>query len=263
MKKLLAGSLAFVISLGLLASGGLALANQLFDLDFDDPADASDWSVDRRDTEVWETATFDGDERLHINIDETGDTSGFYSYQGRKYLDDGEHWYAEKPTVFEYKFYIDPSWETDQAGQETGMWAVLGNENGGITAYSVFEYQDSDADEDGEAGFRLYKQDGKWYDVSMPGSVKPEKGGWVKVKAVLVRTNAGPNGEAELEWFVNNAKVAEDDSINIYGETTQFLEPIMNSGNFGVDQDYYYDDISLETRDNPSRGNKGSKGPKR
>jgi hypothetical protein len=241
-------------------SAGPALAkspNARFSLDFATAADAGDntataagWVVDRRAPEAW---TVDAG-RLCIDMDESAETSGFYSYQGKKYLDaDGAYWNAGTGSRLSYRFYIDPEWETDGVGQETGVWTTLGNAQGAISAYPILEYQDSDANtETGEAGFRVYVYEsdedgnfltGKWVYVGLPKKlgIDAEAGGWVTVEAQLQQTSDG----AALKWRVNNKLIADERGYNVFAPSTQFLEFILNSGNYGVEQTYYYDDFEL------------------
>jgi hypothetical protein len=231
--------------------------NARFTLEFSNTADAADntatspgWVVDRQTPEAWTTDAG----RLRIDIDESAPTSGFYSYQGKKYLDaDGAYWNASMGSRLSYRFYIDPEWETDGVGQETGVWTTLGNVDGDISAYPILEYQDSDANtETGEAGFRVYvyesDEDGnfvtdKWVYVGLPKKlgIDPEEGGWVTVEAQLQQTSDG----AALKWRVNNKLIADERGYNVFASSTQFLEFILNSGNFGAEQTYYYDDFQL------------------
>jgi|GEM_PF-2065214 hypothetical protein len=246
-------------------SGKKAGPNALFNLDFNNASDAADnnagsagWVVDRYAPETFGTTSFDGDNRLEINIDETGPTFGFYGYHGKKYMDaDASHWTVGTNARFSYKFYIDPSWETDGVGQQTGVWPTLGDADGNITAYPILEYQDSDANENSEAGFRAYvylvDEDGNytgadWVYIGIPKKLKidPEAGGWVSVEAQLHKTNNG----GVIKWRVNNNLVLDERDYNyLYGDvlysSTHFLEFIFNSANFGVDQNYYYDDVIL------------------
>lgn len=231
--------------------------NDRFALAFDSAADTADntptsagWVVDRQAPEGW---TADAG-RLCIDIDETGPTSGFYGYQGKKYLDaDQTYWSAGTGSRLSYRFYIDPEWESDGVGQQTGVWPTLGDANGSISAYPILEYQDSDAnDETGEPGFRLYvyESDGagnftgdKWVYIGLPKKLKidPETGGWVTVEAQLQKTGDG----AALKWRINNKLVADERGYNVFSPSTQFLEFLLNSANFGTDQRYYYDDFTL------------------
>lgn len=257
------------VGVSTIAAGGLAGVsgarpgdpNARFDLTFDDAADAADntatapgWVVDRRDPEAWNQAMVDGDYRLEIDIDETAETSGFYAYQGRKYQDaDGASWNAGRGSWLSYRFYVDPDWEADNLSRQTGVWPVLGNSAGSISAYPILEYQSSEANEEnGEAGFRAYvyesDEDGnfvtdEWVSLGVPRKLKfdPAEGGWVEVSAQLQRTSGG----AALKWRVNNKLVADERGYNVFAPSTQFLEFIFNSRNFAEDATYYYDDVTL------------------
>ncbi|WP_435345829.1 hypothetical protein [Haloarchaeobius sp. HRN-SO-5] len=239
----------------------------VFDLDFavgsgDADAvgpDSAGWKVDRKAPDAWETSTLEGDGddgRLHIDIDESGTTSGFRSEQGKKYLpEEGGHWDTGHNTVLSYRFFIDPYWEDDDGKRhQTGMWGVLADANGDVVAYPVLEYQDSDSTgnpnepedyvnevPDGPQ-FRLYTQNDEWLNLGLPKKIRvdPEEGGWVDVKARFLF-----RGNPRVMWFVNGALLAVDDTIDNAGDPALFREPILNSENFGEDADYYYDDIRL------------------
>jgi hypothetical protein len=211
------------------------------------------WQVDRSAPETWDIATFDGDGRLHINIDESGPTSGFYNEQGKKYLPQtGGHWATGHNSTLRYSFYIDPDWEDDGGTrQQTGMWGVVGNANSDIVAYPVLEYQDSDAatnpNEGGPPGdgaqFRMFQQTGEWVNLGLPRQTRidPDEGGWVDVEFRFLFDGGNPR----VQYHVNNALIGVDDTIDMYGDPALFLEPILNSENYGNDEDYYYDDIAL------------------
>ncbi|WP_239639073.1 hypothetical protein [Halorubrum aidingense] len=235
--------------------------NAVFDLDFSDSADAADntstsagWVVDRRAPESWTTDAG----RLRIDIDESAETSGFYAYQGKKYQDaDGAYWNAGAGSRLSYRFYIDPAWETDSEAHESGVWPVLGDANGNISAYPILAYQDGDASDTGEARFRTYvyesDEDGnfvgdEWIDLGLPKKlgIDPEAGGWVTVEAQLQSLNDG----AALKWRIDNRLVFDERGYNVFSPSTQFLEFIINSVNFGNDATYYYDDFTLSTPGN-------------
>ncbi|MFC7019441.1 MULTISPECIES: hypothetical protein [Haloarcula] len=235
--------------------------NAVFDLDFSDADDAADntsssagWVVDRRAPESWTTDSG----RLCIDIDESAEKSGFYRYQGKKYQDaDGEYWNAGTGSRLSYSFYIDPAWETDGEAHESGVWPVLGNANGGISAYPILAYQDSDASDTGDPQFRTYvyesDEDGnfdgaKWIDLGLPKKlgIDPEAGGWVDIEAQLQQFRDG----AALKWRINDKLVVDERGYNVFAPSTQFLEFIFNSINFGTDATYHYDDVVLSTPGN-------------
>jgi hypothetical protein len=153
-----------------------------------------------------------------------------------------------------YRFYIDPAWEADSDAHESGVWPVLGDANGNISAYPILVYQDSDASDTGEAQFRTYvyesDEDGnfeeaKWIDLGLPKKlgIDPAEGGWVDVEAQLQSIDTG----AALKWRINNRLVADERNYNVFSPSEQFLEFIINSPNFGNDATYYYDDFILTT----------------
>lgn len=232
--------------------------NAVFDLDFSDPADAADntstsagWVVDRRVPAAW---TAD-DGRLRIDVDETAETSGFYAYQGKKYQDaDGTYWNAGTGSRLSYSFYVDPAWESDDEPHESGVWPVLGDENGAISAYPILAYQDSDASDTGEPQFRAYVYESdkqgnftgaEWVNIGLPKQlgIDPEEGGWVDVEAQLQRFRDG----AAVKWRINDKLVLDERGYNVFSPSTQFLEFIVNTPNFGNEATYYYDDFSLST----------------
>ncbi|MFC7047345.1 hypothetical protein ACFQH6_19720 [Halobacteriaceae archaeon GCM10025711] len=238
---------------------GKARPNAVFDLDFSSSSDATattatdaGWVVDRQAPAAWTTDPFMGDDRLRVDVDGDAPTSGFYAYQGEKYQDaGGSYWHAGTGSRLSYRFYVDPAWETDDVGQETGVWPVLGDADGDISAYPILAYQDSDANENDEPGFRAYvyetDADGtptaRWEHVGLPKhlGIDPEEGGWVTVEAQLQRTNEG----AALKWRIDDKLVLDERGYNVFAPSTQYLEFIVNSVNFGVDQTYYYDDFVL------------------
>lgn len=260
-----AGGLALGLGLGPSSVGARPAPHEVFALDFQGPSDADEvgastagWLVDRQDTGTWESAQFDGDRRLHIVTDGTGPTSGFRDYQGRKYLPESDgHWNTGHGSVLGYRFYVDPAWEKDSGdgvGHETGMWCVIADGGGSIAAYAILEYQDSDAnaatDENPSANpapdgpqFRMWLQTGEWLNLGLPRKtrVDPEEGGWVDVHARMLFDGSTP----KVLWHVNDARLATDDTIGTFGNPTTFLEPILNTKNFGADEDHYYDDIRL------------------
>src|SRR6056297_767779 len=238
--------------------------NAVFDLIFSDAADATDntstsagWVVDRQAPEAWTTDAG----RLRIDIDETGDTSGFYAYQGKKYQDaDGAYWNAGTGSRLSYRFYIDPTWEHDGEAHESGVWPVLGDADGNISAYPILAYQDSDASDTGDARFRTYVyeadengdfEEGKWIDLGLPKKlgIDPDEGGWVDIEGQLQSVRDG----AALKWRINNKLVADERGYNVFSPSTQYLEFIINSINFGNDATYYYDDFVLTTPGAASR----------
>lgn len=231
----------------------------VFDLDFSDPSDVAPvssstagWRTDREAPESFTTEQFDGDDRLAINIAESKPTSGFYAYQGKKYLDvGGSYWNAGNNARLSYDFYVDPDWESDDDPQQSGVWPVLGTEGGSISAYPILAYRDSEASDSGEPGFWAYTYTTdeagdpvtEWVEIGIPQQLKldPEEGGWVTIEAQLHQVDDG----AALKWRINNKLVLDERGYNTFAPSTQFLEVIINSPNYGVDETYYYDNLTL------------------
>ncbi|WP_191967117.1 MULTISPECIES: hypothetical protein [Haloferax] len=238
------------------ATSALAASpNARFSLDFSTAADAeantppsAGWVTDRTEPTAWTT----DQGRLRIDIDETGDITGFYAYQGKKYQDaNGTYWNAGTGSRLSYRFYIDPDWETDGVEQQTGVWPVLGTADGNISAYPIMAYVDSDASDTDEAKFRsfVYRTDsegtvvGEWVDIPLSKKlgIDPDEGGWVDVECQLQQINEG----AAVKWRINNTLVLDERGYNVTAPSAQFLEVIVNSVNYGVEQSYYYDDFEL------------------
>lgn len=259
-----------VVKLGGALIGGAALSGTasarrgkgpkpVFDLDFSESADVAPvdssnagWETDREAPESFTAEQFDGDDRLAIEINESGPTSGFYAYQGKKYLDaGGAYWNAEANARLSYDFYVDPEWEADDDPQQSGVWPTLGTEDGDVSAYPILAYRDSDASDSGEPGFWAYTyttdEDGddgeEWVEIGIPRQLKldPEEGGWVTVEAQLHPVDDG----AALKWRIDNKLVLDERGYNTFAPSAEFLEIIINSVNYGVEETYYYDNLTL------------------
>lgn len=235
-----------------------------FSLDFTDSDDAASatsssagWVTDRYEPAVWQTATFDGRSRLHIQVDETGpsaDEDTSKEYQGKKYVPDTtrSQWNAGNGARLKYRFYVDPSWESDSESHDTGVWIVGGEdgESGDVndtrTDYSILHYQDSSASASGSARFRYFDGAGPntgWHDVGLPSGFDPQSEGWVDVEYVFDAS------DGEHRWYVNGELFYTDSSVGT--GTDVIYRPIVQAVNFGATQDYYYDDLRLV---NPGNG---------
>jgi hypothetical protein len=249
--------------------GGLALAatavpvvatpveaaspNARFGLEFGDPADVADnpastagWVVDRRAPESWTT---DGG-RLRIDVDESAETSGFYRFQGKKYLDaDGAYWCSGTDSRLSYRFYIDPAWETDGSGQRTGVRPTLGDANGDVSAHPRVPGQRGER-RDGRGGLprlrlrvrrrRELRRRPRGVGLPKKLGIDPDEGGWVDVEVQLQKTGDG----AAVKWRVDGKLVHDERNYDVFAPSTQFLEFIVNSRNFGSDRSYD-DDVEL------------------
>ncbi|MDQ0327671.1 hypothetical protein J2R99_003571, partial [Rhodopseudomonas julia] len=238
---------------------------EVFNLTFDDDADAAigkldgpHWVVDRSPVDNFEIHK-NGDNRLEVNIKEDGSQNDFYHYQGMKYLADGDtgssSWGAGDGSTLSYDFYIDPNWvgdkDTDEnaIAQRTGIWGVMENDDGDITAYPCFEYVDADAGKGGdeskqaEAGFRAFFAQsaddtvGSWQWIGIPEGIDPDGDGWVTVQLTF-EEGVG------YHWSIDGVEGFTDPGPTWDG-STGLKTFILNSSNTGDDTSYLYDNIVL------------------
>ena len=219
-----------------------------FDLGFDSlSGPEGSWKTDRSAPETWEVTTKEGESVLHVNLDEAGETSGFYNEQGKKYLNDGHpdgYWQTGYGSELHWRFYLDAAWEDDDQQHDFGIWAQLGDGDGDTVNWSVLHYVDSDASDQDTPGFKLFRGgddwsgSDRWTWLGNPSDVDPMTGGFVDVTARLVDTGGG----AELVWFVDGTRVASDATSP---EAATIQLPILNHRNYGTDADYYHSTVSL------------------
>jgi predicted ribosomally synthesized peptide with SipW-like signal peptide len=217
--------------------------------------DGPTWLVDRWAPDGFGTDTVGGETALCVSVDEDGPTKDypddtFYDYHGVKYVTDtggNGYWNAGDGSTVSSSFYVDPEWEGDGENQASGIWVQGGDEFENITVYSILEYRDSDtaaADEytdSDQPGFYVYAQTspGEYGFVyaGLPSGFDPDTGGWVDIEYEL---DAG----TAHRWSVNGEELYADTAAS-YDGTTRIQVPFINSLNFGVDQEYCYDDFAL------------------
>jgi hypothetical protein len=87
----------------------------------------------------------------------------------------------------------------------------------------------------------MFLQTGEWANLGLPRRTRidPEEGGWVD----LVMQFRIEDGNPRVKYRVNDALIGVADTIDMFGDPARFLEPILDSENFGEDEDY--DDIAL------------------
>lgn len=125
------------------------------------------WYEDRWPPYAFESAFFDGDNRLRHAIDEsdgannrpTGFGGSFYNTQGRKY----DHADA---TSIAIDLYVPSAWEnTDR--RMAGLWGTAFDANGDISLFPIIEFASTDND----PRFRIWPADpstGGWVDLGLP-----------------------------------------------------------------------------------------------
>jgi hypothetical protein len=232
--------------------------------------DYTRWVTDRAAIDI--TTVADGgtsNQALSFNVCAAGATQGSTRYQGAQIAEgEGATFNLGHGSEVSYRFFVDPTWQTDLLKQTTGVWTVMQNEEGTLGnggRYAIAEYLDPlaakqavldavaahNADPEGtdlpegildfNGGFRFWNSSEGWTKY-----VNVTNTGWVDVKFTF--------GAGAHSWLVsqNGATLADyTDSGSVPAETDVLKTIIVNSQNFGADvedgvpQSYLYDDIAL------------------
>jgi len=112
---------------------------------FDDPVCIAStqtpdcWYTDRFPPRVFESAAFDGDNRLYVQIhaDDFQGYGNFYATQGRKYDLD-----MPAGTILAADLHIPADWQTDV--RSCGMWATTFDSNHNISGYPIITFSSND-----------------------------------------------------------------------------------------------------------------------
>lgn len=251
--KTIGGGLAAGAVLGSVPGSAVAQRGSLYNLRFNSDDDvamtsasAPGWSPDRSAPEEWTRVT--GKPHNNVvkkNIDENGPTAGFNRWQGMKYLAaGGESWGAEIPRRLKASasLYIDPAWEENDEERRTGFWYALGNSDDDWTWFEIMEYRSSAVTGDDPSFLRFGSVDGYEY-AGRPTRLKTPasfNGGWI---TATLFAEPG-DSSTEIAWKVGGRTLVEDTFDNDFGDTDHFMDFIVNSVNYGVDQDYYYDNFA-------------------
>ncbi|MBS7699414.1 MULTISPECIES: DUF4214 domain-containing protein [unclassified Chelatococcus] len=198
----------------------------------------------------------DPGQAIDFVISPDGDKTGTNRYRGTLVRDlaTGPIDITDASTA-EYKFYIDADWLADGQAQFSGVWIQLQNLGGALSngrRYVIAEYIDAEASlglpqtertaaglDEGETftGFRFGNSDGGW-DYYLPF----EDNGWVTLQFHF--------GKGEHSWVLNGERVYTQKAGPFEGEDNALLEMeisksiIFNSQNFGLEEQYTYDDIA-------------------
>jgi cohesin domain-containing protein len=217
------------------------------------------WYTDRFNPDAFESAFFDGDDRLHIGIsgdDRDGNRGAFdgifYNTQGRKYDVDipvGHKWSG--------KLYIGSDWTTTV--KRSDIWATTFDSFGGISGFPILGFVSNDP-ADGlnpnptspDPRFRWFTQDTDqdpsngftpdWIDLGLPTGFSYDR--WWTL-------------EIELTDGAFIAHVIDDNGVVVLSFTDVLTfgsvragNLIMQAYNFGtnafpIDYDVYWDDIII------------------
>lgn len=236
--------------LGGVSGSAIAQRGPLYNLTFNKDGDVADWTADdpgwqrdRTEPEEWVRETGQPlNNVVRKNIDESGPTEGFFAYQGMKYMDaGGDRWTAEIPRRLQTSgsIYLDAEWEANDQERQTGIWYALGDDEGERNWWEIVEYRSSEATGNG-ASFRWWDpMEAEWVKLGLPEGVNPEKGGWVNLEM-----RAEPDGsDIETEWKIRGKQMVEE-SVSLSEDVDHFQELIVNSRNFGTDDNYHFDNFN-------------------
>jgi len=216
-------------------------AGTVVGLDFSQPDHATDnWRDFNGQPNSFATFNLAGEFVLRLNIDETGPTSGVNSFQGQEQIGPGNPPtapYLNLPdgSNVSLDLYIPPGWEGDGDSQTPGIRILGGAEDGSQTVEPRLVYRDSDAD-GSNATFRVFTTTSGWTDVGLPAGFDPATGGWVEVSYEL------DEGTAH-RWTVNGEELIADSGAQSDG-TTRIQTFVLEARNFGLDEDYFYDNVA-------------------
>jgi hypothetical protein len=187
------------------------------------------WYPDRYPPAVFESAYYDGDNRLRVGIsgeDYLPNGSTFYNYQGRKF-DLGNS--AE--TYITADLYIGSDWETNQ--RSASLWATTLDANGDISGYPIAGFTSGD-------GFKIFTQDldqdasngydPGWKIIGFPDGFS--YGAWYTLRAELT--------QGAYRYYINGQLVFED--IMTF-DSVEWANMMLQAYNFGEDYDVYWDNV--------------------
>ncbi|MEZ6317369.1 MAG: hypothetical protein R3B49_01255 [Phycisphaerales bacterium] len=190
------------------------------------------WYTDRYAPAVFESAFFDGDNRLHQGVRDAdteanrpSNYSGtFYNYQGRK-LDIGSG-YGHAVSI---DLYVDSAWNS---GVRAGMWTTMSNGN---LSYPILEYVVNGDNDDGNGatftGFRWWQSGIGWTATSL---VAPTADAWYNLEVELTTT--------DVNYYINGSLVATTDNLGAH----MIDNVILQAHNQGVagEYDVYWDNFT-------------------
>lgn len=231
--KRIVGTLS--IALAATLCGGIAFADAVQTFDTDPilgPTKAPGiWYTDRYAPAGFESATFDGDERLRQTISSADSStarpgsfsSGFYDTQGRKY--DVDTTYMCIDLWIPSEAYLASVVGTRFAG----FWGTMVDGADNITGYPIIEYRQDGA---GDFGFSVWNGVG-WDDLGAPGGFTNEA--WYSLEMILVGDDVTFN-IGDITHTVEYTGSVRFDNVILQGYNTAS----------GVDYDIYWDNLKTE-----------------
>ena len=189
------------------------------------------WYTDRYAPAGFETAVFDGGNRLKHSISATdgassrpgGFSGAFYDTQGRKYD------LGTATDVIEVKLYIPSDWQASNK-RMAGLWGTAVNASDVVSAYPLVEF----TSDGGVPRFRVWEGNGTWVDIGLP--VGFVYNSWVTLKLKLLS-----NGQ-----FLVSAGSLNYVTKFFSATTVRIINVILQGHNttIGVNYDIYWDDFT-------------------
>jgi hypothetical protein len=196
-------------------------------LTFDDP-DLSSWYTDRFEPSVFETAVFDGDNRLHIGIDGADQQdNSFYNYQGKK----RDFNVPVGSYSINADLFVDSAW----GDSNVGIWGTTYDNFGEVSGYPIVAWRSGSEIDDGFYAFDYIV--GGWLDMVAPN----DTGRWYDITMKYTGTS--------MDYYINDAlalSFADDTQNGLLGNI------ILNSYNFGESYDVYWDNVGVAPVPEPS-----------
>jgi hypothetical protein len=202
------------------------------------------WVTDRAQVDSISVA----DGAIVFDINQAGATSGFARYQGAKLeFSNGELLDLAHGAQASVDFIIDADWSADSVAQQSGVWVQMQNDGktlDGGGRFSIVEYLDETAATalagvsgsgvaagTTSAGFRFWDSAEGWHDFEA----------FAGTGAVSLVFDFGA---AKHSWSINGVETFVDTGISVT-QTSVLETVIVNSQNFGSDEQYVYDNITL------------------
>lgn len=191
------------------------------------------WTEDRRLPSTVTSSEFDGDYRLHFEIDSEDKNDTWRDYEGiNRTVDNMPSWMHQS---FSIDLYIGSDW--DSTDRNAGLWARGEDANGGLTAWPILVYRNMEDVDSGFYTFNYLNGNAGWENYFTVGDL----GTWYNLRFDLYQGQG-------VEYFVNNT------SLGLFADedTYRLSNVILNAYNFGDDQDIYYDNFKAVATPEPT-----------
>lgn len=226
---------AIVAALAVAAGQAAAVEVQTFDAAVPTASGqtAGAWYTDRYAPAVFESAFFDGDNRLRqgvraadneANRAGTGYASNFYNYQGRKF-DVG----SGAGSSVSIDLYVDSAWAS---GTRASIWTTMSNGN---LTYPIIEYVVDGDNGDGNGatytGFRWWQSEIGWTATSL---TNPATDAWYNLEIELTA--------ADVNFYIDGSLLGSVDNLGAHMIDNVILQA-HNQGLAG-EYDVYWDNFT-------------------